>query len=174
MSVRPFSVSPPRGSFLRSRKKVLPSRRKVLSRLVRMKLQLSRVHQAQVLGILQQARKRFGTRVAELHAIQEQSHLSSSAFGLSTFDPSSGRSFFINCSASARSARKAAPDSAPGFPRSAETIVMRVHVHHRRTTDDQWHARFVDEDRVHFIYDRVIMAALDLLVAARSHALSRR
>ncbi len=41
---------------------------------------------------------------------------------------------------------------------------------HGRAADDQRRARFVDEDRVHFVNDGEIVAALDLLFFARGHA----
>src|SRR5205823_6692924 len=39
-----------------------------------------------------------------------------------------------------------------------------------RAADNKWGARFVDQDGIDFIDDRVIIAALDLLLARRCHA----
>ena len=40
----------------------------------------------------------------------------------------------------------------------------------RRATDDERCAGFIDEDRVHFVDDRIVMRTLNLLVATRRHA----
>ena len=40
----------------------------------------------------------------------------------------------------------------------------------RRAGDDQRRARFVDEDRVHFVDDREVVTALDLFLLGRGHA----
>ncbi len=40
----------------------------------------------------------------------------------------------------------------------------------RRATDDKRCAGFIDEDRVHFVDDGIVMRALDLLIATRRHA----
>ena len=39
-----------------------------------------------------------------------------------------------------------------------------------RPADDQRRARFIDQDGIHFVDDREIVAALDLLLARRGHA----
>ena len=46
-------------------------------------------------------------------------------------------------------------------------LVKRVH---RRAADDERRARFINQDRIHFVHDGEIMAALDLLLLARGHA----
>ena len=43
-------------------------------------------------------------------------------------------------------------------------------LHLRRTTDDQWGASFINEDRVHLIHNGKVMSALHLLLGALSHA----
>ena len=51
-----------------------------------------------------------------------------------------------------------------------ERGVLLVIGDHRRAADDQRRARFINQDRVHFVHDGVVMAALDLLLFARGHA----
>ncbi len=46
-------------------------------------------------------------------------------------------------------------------------LVERVH---RRAADDERRARFVNQDRVHFVHDGEIMSALHLLLLAERHA----
>ena len=40
----------------------------------------------------------------------------------------------------------------------------------RRAADDERRARFINQDRVHFVHDGEVMAALDLFLLARGHA----
>ena len=46
-------------------------------------------------------------------------------------------------------------------------LVKRVH---RGAADDERRAGFINENRVHFIHDGEVMAALDLLLLAERHA----
>jgi len=51
-----------------------------------------------------------------------------------------------------------------------EICILLVMRHHRRTTDNERRARFINQDRVHFVHDSVIMPPLNLLLLARGHA----
>ena len=49
-------------------------------------------------------------------------------------------------------------------------FVVLMRRNRRRSADDERRARFVDQDGIDFIDNRVIVAALDLLLARRGHA----
>ena len=49
-------------------------------------------------------------------------------------------------------------------------VILVVNVDHSRAADDQRRARFINQDRVHFVHDGVVMAALHLFLLARGHA----
>ena len=128
---------------------------------VLVELQLGLVDRPALLRILHHAEERFVARLAELHL--EQSEAARTLV-----------SFFVPLLEKLlRLAREPVAEHgllAHELLDERLPLVVLMGRDRGRSADDQRRARFVDQDGIHFVDDREMVAALDLLLARRGHA----
>ena len=114
----------------------------------------------------------LGLGLADFDPVEQQADLALERLGvLADCEPSSGCSFLISSSASRRKRLQSRSWALKErFDLRFELGVLLVVGDHGRAADDQRRAGFVDQDRVDFVHDGVVMAALDLLLVRGGHA----
>ena len=141
-------------------------------RLIRVHLQLGFVHEPHVFGILQQPHQRFRPRIADFHAIKQQPDFFLKRIGSLGVGPISGPKFFDQpLGLREKSAAKPFLCVHQTLNRWLELVIkIIIDVNNRWSANNQRRARFIDQNRVHFIDDGIIMSPLDLLFRANRHA----
>ena len=135
-----------------------------------MQFQLRLVHQPKIFRVFKQFQQPIGPRLAHLDTVKQQTDFALERFGIAGWRAVC-RTQFSHQLFGFREKTAAQPFLGvnEGFNSRFKFPVLVIVRHHRRPADDQRNSCFINEDRVHFVHDGVVMAALHLLLFARGH-----
>ena len=136
--------------------------------LVLVQLQFGLIHHPGIFRILQKFRQTLRTRLAGFDAEQQQADFVFERGGVLHIRAVGGIQFFDQrLGLGQEPVAQTLLRAHERFDRRLPLRVLLVKGVQRRAADDERRARLINEDRVHFVHDGEVMAALDLFLLAQ-------